>query len=299
MKKTLRFIFITLILLCVAVFGTMFLLHGKNIAVLNPKGLIASKEKGLIITVCLLISIVVVPLFFLTIFTAYKYREGNDGANYSPEWDSDPLLEIIWWAIPAAIILVLSLIVWHTSSTLNYYKPIKSKVPPITIQVISLDWKWLFIYPKEKVASVNFIEIPQNTPIDFELTSDTVMNAFWIPNLAGQIMTMPGMETKIHILAYNKGTYYGVSSNISGSGFAGMRFAVQVSSLKNFNKWIESANRSSNILTMTSYKKLAKPSSYNHKKIYSLKDTGLFNAIVENYMVPVFGGPIMLTDSKG
>lgn len=299
MKKKIRFIVITLLILFILIVGAIMLLHGKNIEVLNPKGVIAQKELGLIITVCLLISIVVVPLFGLTIYTAYKYREENTSAKYLPEWDSDPILEIIWWAIPASIILVLSIIVWHTSYTLNYYRPINSKVTPVTIQVVSLDWKWLFIYPKERIASVNFIEIPKNTPIDFDLTSDSVMNAFWVPNLAGQIMTMPGMITQLHILAYDDGIYHGLSSNISGAGFAGMRFAVQVSSSKNFNRWVKSTQKSGNILTMQSYKQLEKPSSYNPKKLYSLKDDSLFNSIVMKYLIPSTEKIFMLSDSKG
>ena len=185
------------------------LLHNNNIAVLNPAGIIAEKEKNLIVIVTLLMFIVVIPVFALTIFIAYTYRESNTKATYSPDWDHNRILELLWWGIPCAIIFVLSIFAWQSSHDLDPYKPLNSNTSPITIDVIALDWKWLFIYPQQHIATVNLIEIPLNTPINFIITSDTVMNSFWIPNLGGQIYAMPGMSTQLHLMSDKTGSFYG------------------------------------------------------------------------------------------
>jgi len=175
-------------------------LHGHSIAVLNPQGFIANKERGLIVTITLLMLIVVIPVFALTFAIAWKYREGNTAARYSPEWDHNRWVEAVWWAVPLVLITVISMISWSSSHELDPFRPLRSANPPITIQVVALQWKWLFIYPDQNIATVNFVQFPANTPVDFQITSDAPMNSFWIPQLGGQIYAMAGMSTQLHLM---------------------------------------------------------------------------------------------------
>src|SRR5476649_775967 len=178
-----------------------------TIAVLSPKGQIADKERHLIILATLLMLIVVVPVYVMMFVIAWKYREGNTKARYTPDWDHSNGLEFLWWAIPMAIIAVLSVITFKSSHELDPFKALSSTKPPITIQVVALQWKWLFIYPNQNIASVNYFRMPANTPVDFEITADSPMNSFWIPQLGGQIYAMPGMSTELHLMADGVGKY--------------------------------------------------------------------------------------------
>ncbi|HET7827770.1 MAG TPA: COX aromatic rich motif-containing protein, partial [Candidatus Saccharimonadales bacterium] len=222
----------------------------------------------------------------------WKYRANNRKARYMPDWDGNRALELSWWAIPGVIILVLSIITWHSAHALDPFRPIESKVPPINIQVVSLDWKWLFIYPQQGIASLNFLQIPTNAPINFELTSDSVMNSFWLPALGGQIYTMPGMNTQLHLMATEAGSYRGSSANLSGRGFAGMDFTAQAGSEAQFEQWVKQAQRSAVSLSMPAYNQLAKPSRNNPPAQYSNVQPDLYNAIVAKYM-----GPVLAPDS--
>ena len=261
-------------------------LHDSNIAVLNPKGTIAYQERQLIIYAVLLALIVVIPVFTLLGVFAYRYRETNTKAKYSPELDGNKIAETIWWVVPSAIILVLGIIAWNSSHTLDPYKAISSNKKPITIQVVALDWKWLFIYPKQNIATVNFFQVPMQTPINFQITSDAVMNSFWIPQLGGQIYAMPGMSTQLHLMASGVGSYSGVSANISGEGFAGMTFTAKSSSDSSFNNWVNSVKKMPQALTQASYSKLAQPSQNVAPIYYSSSTSSLYDTIIDKYMVP-------------
>ena len=265
-------------------------LQRTNIPVLEPRGPIAQKEQHLIIITLLLSLIVVIPVFSLLFAFSWKYREGNPKkAKYSPDLDGNRIAETVWWLVPSAIILVLGIIIWNSSHALDPFKPLDSSTPAVTIQVVALDWKWLFIYPQQGVASVNFMQIPRQTPINFQITSDSVMNSFWIPQLGSQIYAMPGMSTQLHLLASSDGNFYGSSANISGSGFAGMNFIAKATSQTAFNQWVTSVKRSPDSLSQSAYAKLAQPSQNNPVAYYASGAPGLYATIINKYLAPIGG----------
>src|SRR3989344_6897846 len=214
-----------------------------NFALFNPKGWIASEQKELIITATMLMLMAVIPVLVITFVFAWKYRAGNN-AKYAPTFDHSRLLQFTWWTALCAIIVVLSVIAWKSSYALDPRKTLKSNIKPITIQVVALEWKWLFIYPEQNIATVNFVQFPEDTPINFRITGDAPMNSFWIPQLAGQIYAMAGMDTALHVMAEETGEYMGVSSNYSGYGFSGMKFTAKATSREEFDLWIETVRQS-------------------------------------------------------
>lgn len=285
MNKKVLFAFFSVFALMVITFGLLYY-YRDSVAIFNPKGLIALKERDLIITATLLMLLVVIPVFALTIFICLKYRAGNEKAKYIPEWDHSLLAEVIWWGFPCAIIAVLSVITWKSSHELDPYKPLESEVKPLTIQVVALQWKWLFIYPEQNIATVNFIQFPEKTPINLEITADAPMNSFWIPQLAGQIYAMPGMKTKLHLIADEVGSFRGSSANLSGEGFSGMTFMAESSSHADFEQWVQTAKQARQPLGLAEYDLLAEPSSYNPPATYLLQKEDLFNWIVMKPMIP-------------
>jgi len=213
------------------------------VAILSPKGQIGQDEKTLLITATVLMLLVVIPVIIMTLTFAWKYRASNTKARYEPKWSHSTAIEVVVWSIPCMIVLVLAVLTWRSSHALDPYKPLESDVKPVTIQAISLDWKWLFIYPEEKVAVVNEIKFPVNTPLNFKITSDSVMNAFFIPHLGSMIYSMAAMETKLHLIANELGEFPGMSSHYSGAGFAKMHFtAYSVTDAQNTaSGWTRSA----------------------------------------------------------
>lgn len=258
-----------------------------NIAVFNPKGIIASRERRLMLIAIILGLLVVVPVYVITIIIALKYREGNTKKRkYNPDWDHHRGLELTWWGIPTAIIVFLAVLTWTSSHALDPYKPISSSAKPLTIQVVALDWKWLFIYPKQNIASVNYLQIPVNTPVTFDITSDAPMNSFWIPQLGGQIYAMPGMSTQLHLMASQPGSYAGSSANISGNGFAGMTFTAKAVAPADFSHWVAQVKKSSGNLSFSEYAKLAKPSQNIPPTYYASAASGLYDYTVAKYNEP-------------
>jgi cytochrome o ubiquinol oxidase subunit 2 len=218
-----------------AVAVAVIYLGSVNIPVLQPRGIVGQKERDLMYISLLLSLIVVVPVFVMLFIFSWKYREGNlKPKKYQPDWDGSRLYESVWWSIPFALIAVLAVITWSSSHDLDPFKPLSAQAPPLEVQVVALDWKWLFIYPKQSIATVNFVEFPVNTPVDFKITSDAPMNSFWIPQLGSQIYAMPGMSTQLHLMAGKAGSYNGKSANISGKGFAGMTFTAKAASNDDF-----------------------------------------------------------------
>jgi cytochrome o ubiquinol oxidase subunit II len=287
-RKKIKIVFIVLIVsgfLGVSV----WYLHHTNIPILEPAGPIAQKERNLIYFALGLSLIVVIPVFSLLGIFAYRYRESNTKARYSPELDHSRVAETAWWLIPSIIIFVLAMVAWTSSHTLNPYNPIASSKKTINIQVVALDWKWLFIYPGKGVASLNNFQIPVNTPINFEITSDTVMNSFWIPQLGGQIYAMPGMSTQLNLMASKNGIFNGSSANISGEGFSGMTFSVKASSYRDYSNWLSSLSSSSTKLNLKNYNQLAKPSLNNVITDYSNVVPNLYNSILYKYVAPTYG----------
>jgi cytochrome o ubiquinol oxidase subunit 2 len=275
-----------LIMIGIAVFGFT---HSAEMVVLNPQGPVGLEERWVIDVTILLSAVVVIPVFFMLFMFAWQFRANNPKAHrtHDPNWDHDSIwAELVWWCVPTVIVIFLSFVAWKTTYELDPFKPLQGGAPPLMIQVVALDWKWLFIYPQQGIATVNMVEFPANTPVHFYITSDAPMNSFWIPSLGGQIMAMPGMTTQLNLLANNEGSYTGLSSNISGDGFAGMGFTVHSVSPTAFSAWVQSVKQSGTPLTTDSYDALAKPSEYNPVSVYSSIDSGLYTANVMKYMIP-------------
>ena len=216
----------------------------------------------------------------------FRYRASQKKSKHTPDWEHNSIAECCWWGVPLVIVVILAVITWRSSHELNPYKPIDGDQKPLTIQVVALDWKWLFIYPEQGIATVNFVQFPEKTPISFEITADAPMNSFWIPQLGGQIYAMPAMRTRLHLIADEMGSYRGSSSNISGKGFAGMVFTAKSSSQEEFDEWVESVKQSSDHLTLEEYNQLAEPSEYNPVASYVLMQEDLFDQIIMKYIAP-------------
>lgn len=275
------------ILLAVVSIGAALVLSGcEKMVVLNPKGPIALAEKQLLIDALLLMFIIVIPVLILTVVIAYRYRASNKKAKYSPNWAHGTLLEAGWWILPIIIIAVLGTMTWRSTHELDPYKPLESKVKPIPIEVVALQWRWLFIYPEQHIATVNYVEFPVNTPVTFLITADAPMNSFQIQGLAGQIYAMAGMQTKLHLLASEEGVYKGRSVSFSGEGFANMIFDTHVVSNDAFNAWVKKVQSSPKTLNFDSYQKLV-PATQNSDVMYFSKvPAELFGQILMKYMDP-------------
>lgn len=255
-----------------------------NVQVLNPSGTIAERQRYLMIFTTVLGLLVVIPVFILTFGIAWKYRASNKSAKYMPEWDHHKGLEAVWWGIPVVLIFILAIVTWRTTHELDPYKPLNSNATPVTIQVVALEWKWLFIYPEQNIASVNYIEVPVDRPINFEITSDAPMNSFWIPQLGGQVYAMAGMQTKLHLIAEKPGVYNGVSANLSGEGFAGMKFTVKAVSDGGFDAWVDATKQVPQHLSHEVYEELAKPSADHESIVYATRADDLYDSIINKYM---------------
>lgn len=269
-----------------------------HIDMLNPAGIIALKERNLMAFTVLLGSVIIVPVFILTIAIAWRYRESNTKAVYKPDWAINYTAETIWWGIPIIIIIILSIVTWNSSSDLDPYKPLPGHDKSLTIQVVALDWKWLFIYPEQDIATVNYIQLPTDTSVNFDLTSDSVMSSFWIPKLSGQLYAMPGMVNKLHLNATEVGDYKGSNANISGPGFAGMKFTARASSETNFNSWVADVKQKPLSLTDKEYARLAEKSKQNPVSYYSSVRDGLYDTIIMKYMMPAEDMKHDTTDGK-
>jgi len=285
MKIKHKFAFFFLSAIAIGLFAFLYP-YGVNSELLDPKGLIALKERDLIWIATLLMLIIVVPVLLLTFVICLRYRASNKDAEYMPAWNHDTMAEIIWWGFPFLIVLFLSILTWKSSHELDPFKPLQSSTKPLRIQVVALQWKWLFIYPEEKIATVNFFQFPEGTPLNFEITADAPMNSFWIPQLGGQIYAMPGMSSKLHLIAQESGEFRGSSANLSGIGFAGMVFTAKATTKDEYDEWLKTAAKSSASFGIDEYKDLAKPSENNPRAIYSLKDENLYHQILMKYMMP-------------
>lgn len=282
MNRTIRLAIRWLFLLG-ALSALCYFLATQSMTVLSPKGMIALKQRDLFVDATLLMCIVVIPVFVLTIAFAWKYRAGNHRAKHSPDLDYNLWAECLWWGIPCLIILVLGVITWRSSHELSPYRPIETGKKPLTIQAVALQWKWLFLYPEQEIATVNFIQFPVDTPLHFEITSDAPMNSFWIPALGGQIYAMPAMKTELYLIANEQGSFRGSSANISGVGFAGMTFTAESTSEEKFEAWIQSARQADGAIDWNEYLQLVQPSEKNPPATYRLQDRELFQQILRQY----------------
>jgi cytochrome o ubiquinol oxidase subunit 2 len=279
--------FTALLLLFTLIMQPLEILHFKEfIDVLFPGGLIAIKERNLLLIIQALMLLVIIPVYILTFMFSWRYRADNPKGTYDPDLVDNKFAEVIWWVIPLILTAIVSILTWVKTAELDPYKPINSDKKALTIQVIALQWKWLFIYPEEKIASVNFLQIPKDTPIHFEITADAPMNSFWIPALGGQIYAMPSMKTELYLMANEIGDFRGSSANLSGEGFSGMQFITRASTDEDYQQWINKAKQSPLYLDQTSYDKLVLPSKNNPVQVYQLKENSIFDLAITKYMYP-------------
>jgi len=257
-----------------------------NRGILDPVGPVAAQEKQILINSTAIMLAIIIPTMIATIAFAWWFRRGNAKAQYRPDWEYSGAIEMVVWAIPALTIMLLGGIAWIGSHDLEPSKPLKSAVPPLKVEVVSLDWKWLFIYPDQGVATVNQLVVPAGTPVSFRLTSATVWNSFFVPQMGTMIYTMPRMTTHLNLQADKPGAYDGLSSHFSGDGFSGMQFKVQALPADQFAMWAQAAHASALKLDGPGYAELSKPSSYVKPMTYGAVAPGLFDAIVANREPP-------------
>jgi len=279
---------VILLTLVAATLGIFFALRSEHALLVHPKGEIARRELHLMATNVLLMLSIIVPTLILLFLVVWKQvTKRHDDKKGSPNTRHPIFREGILWIIPLIVVLVMGVITWFAAHKLDPYRPLQSKRTPLHIQVVALDWKWLFIYPQQGIATLNFIEIPENIPVRFSLSADgSPMNSFWIPQLSGQIYAMSGMITTLHIMANEQGEYTGRAAEINGAGFADMTFAVKVTSESDFMDWINSVKSSPHELTGTVYSELIKPSMKNQITFYSSVKKDLFEQMVEKYLKP-------------
>jgi len=263
-------------------------LAGCNAVVLNPSGDIAKQQADLITVSVVLMLLIIVPVMLLTILFAWRYRKSAN-AKYEPDWDHSTKLELVIWGAPLLIIIVLGLITWVSTHKLDPYRPLErldaqrpipASTKPLEVQVVALDWKWLFIYPEQGIASVNQLVTPIDTPIRFKMTSSTVMNTFYIPTLAGMIYTMPGMQTELNAVLNKTGDYQGLSANFSGDGFSHMKFAYKGVTADEFNSWVQQMKAEPAVLDRADYLVLEKPTAKEAVRHYGQVEPALFNRVL-------------------
>ncbi|WP_345783623.1 ubiquinol oxidase subunit II [Fulvimonas sp. R45] len=269
------------------------LLGGCRLDVLSPAGDVGMHERSLIYIAMALMSVVVVPVIALTLWFAWRYRASNTKATYAPKWSHSTAIEAVMWGIPCVIIAILGWITWTSTHKLDPYRPLVSQVKPVTIEAVSLDWKWLFIYPDYGVASVNQIAFPVDTPVNFRITSGSVMNAFFIPRLGSQIYAMAGMQTKLHLIAREQGSYEGLSSNYSGAGFSDMHFKAVATSEQGFQDWIRQAKAAPAALDVAAYQVLEQPSERVPVTYYGSVAPGMFEHILHPHAATAAAGQPM------
>ena len=248
--------------------------------VLDPHGPVAAAERTILLNATVIMLAVIVPVIVLTLAFAWWFRAGNRRARRDPDWAYSGAIEVTVWSIPALVILFLGNIAWIGSHDLDPARPLSSRSPPLTVQVVSLDWKWLFIYPELGVASVNRMVVPAGTPLRLRLTSATVMNSFFVPQLGSQIYTMGGMTTTLHLLADHPGTYAGLSANFSGDGFSDMRFDAVALAPDEFARWLAGVRSAAAPLDAAHYAALARPGVAAATATYAPVAPGLFETIL-------------------
>lgn len=286
------------------------LLGGCGMVVLDPAGDVARQQGNLILVSTGLMLLIILPVMALTVLFAWKYRASNAEATYKPDWDHSTQLELVIWAAPLLIIICLGALTWVGTHLLDPYRPLARTAPgqpiaadvrPLEVHVVALDWKWLFIYPEQGIASVNELAVPVNRPIRFRIASSSVMNSFYVPALAGQIYAMPGMETKLHGVFDQTGEFTGFSANYSGAGFSNMRFGVKSLELAAFDRWVGEARGAGKPLDRATYLKLEKPSEKEPVRRFAQVEPNLFERIVNLCVEPgkMCMHDMMAIDAKG
>ena len=265
-------------------------LDGCSGGILDPQGPVGAADTKILFNALAIMLAIVVPTIVATLGVAWWFRVSNTRARYQPEFVYSGRIELIVWAIPLLVILFLGGVIWIGSHQLDPYEPIASQHKPIEVQVVSLDWKWLFIYPEQNVASVNKLVVPAGTPVHFSLTSATVMNAFFVPQLGSMIATMNGMVTQLNLAADHPGEYHGLSAQFSGDGFSDMQFVVRAVPEDAFRRWVGTAQQAGPQLDRASYMTLAKESQNVTPFTYRSVEPALFDAVVRQ-LIPPGPGP--------
>lgn len=270
-------------------------LSGCDTVVMSPSGDIAVQQRDLLVWATILMLLVIVPVIVLTLWFAWRYRETNEDATYAPEWTHSTVLELVIWSVPLLIIIALGAMTWVGTHKLDPYRPLEridaqTPVPadlePLTVEVVALDWKWLFIYPEQGIATVNELAAPVDHPIRFKITASTMMNSFFIPALAGQIYAMAGMETKLHGVINEPGVYKGFSANYSGAGYSHMKFDFHGLSEADFDAWVVKVKASELSLDRDTYLELEVPSAKVPVTLYADVDPTLYHGILNRCVVP-------------
>lgn len=271
------------------------LLAACNAVVLSPSGDVAAQQRDLLVISTVLMLLIIVPVMALTVFFAWRYRQSNTEAAYEPDWDHSTHLEVAIWGAPLLIIICLGALTWAGTHLLDPYRPLDriaegrpapKSVKPLQVNVVALDWKWLFIYPEYGIATVNELAAPVDRPIQFTITSSSVMNSFYVPALAGQIYAMPGMQTTLYGVINHPGEYRGFSANYSGAGFSGMRFTFHGMPQAGFDQWVTQVKASGATLDRPGYLLLERPSENVAPMHFASVDATLFNAVVNLCVEP-------------
>jgi len=251
---------------------------------LDPAGPITFKERELFFNSLALMMIVLIPVVIMSIAFIIRYRASHKTSEYRPNWSHSYFLEALWWGVPCAIIFILGVITWIETHKLDPYRKLEVSGPPLVVQAISLPWKWLFIYPEQNIATINFLELPVGRQIMFEITSDNEpMSALFIPQLGSQIYSMAAMRTELHVLATREGTFEGMNAMFNGDGFSDMHFQVKVVSEAEMQQWVNSAKTGHAALTAANYEKLTKPTQAEPVQYFSSVEKDLFKSVIQKY----------------
>lgn len=277
----------SLLAVVIGVIGIVIVLSNENALIVHPKGIVAQGELTLIITNIVLMLLIIIPTYILLFVVVWKYCIKNEKAKHDPDHTYGSLGQLIMWVLPSIIVAIMAVVTWEATHKLNPYKPLESTVAPVTVQVVALDWKWLFIYPELGIATLNYFHIPEGTPIHLKLTADgSPMNSFWIPQLSGQIYSMTGMTTHLYLMANSSGDYTGRAVEINGEGYADMTFLVKSTSQDDFESWITEVKKSPLHLTKDVYDDLIKPSLNKSRILFSEVEKDLYHTIIHKYMYP-------------
>jgi cytochrome o ubiquinol oxidase subunit 2 len=260
--------------------GTAFLGGCSHMVLLEPKGPIGDSERFVILASFGLMLIVVIPVIIMAFWFPRRFRESNTESPYTPNWSRSAKIDLVVWLVPAVIVTALGTLAWTTTHRLDPYKPIDSEVKPVTIEAVALDWKWLFIYPDQHIAAVNQIVFPVNVPLNFKITSDTVLASFFIPQLGSQLYAMPGKQARLHLLADEIGVYDGQNQQFNGRGYAGMRFEAIATSTGDFARWLQKTGKSPDHLDQARFEELRKPSTDSPVQYFSPVEPDLFQYIL-------------------
>jgi cytochrome o ubiquinol oxidase subunit 2 len=253
--------------------------------VLDPHGPVGEAERVILGDATAIMLAVVIPVIILTLVFAWWFRSSNRRARYRPDWDYSGRIEMITWSIPALVILFLGGMAWISSHELDPPKPLESAKSPLEVEVVSLDWRWLFIYPHERIATVNYLVVPTGVPVHFRLTSTSVMNSFFIPQLGSQIYTMPGMTTQLNLQADTLGAYFGISAQFSGPGFSDMQFTLHAESSDEFTTWVAQAHQRGGALDEAAVAQLMRPTRAAGELTYGSVQDDPFEAVADGHLI--------------